>query len=65
MGMSDDTKTDDDRPATETTTFPIPASQRVKREGMEFYEKTLGAPKYVVSMEKNAWFFYEKVLLLL
>lgn len=47
MGTSDDnnTKTDDGS----TSIFPIPAAQRIKRYGFEFYEKTLGAPKYVVS----------------
>lgn len=42
--------TDDDRPV---NTFSIPASQRVKRESFDFYEKTLGSPKYVVSHVQN------------
>lgn len=29
--------------------FSVPANQRVKRCGMDFYETTLGSPKYVVS----------------
>lgn len=29
-------------------TFPIPAQERPKLSGMEFYTKTLGAPKLVV-----------------
>lgn len=33
-----------------TSIFPIPAAQRVKRNGFDFYENTLGAPKYVVSL---------------
>lgn len=35
--------------------FPIPAEQRPKLSGFEFYNKTLGAPKYVVSiiLEEN------------
>lgn len=31
--------------------FSIPACKRVKRCGMDFYETTLGSPKYVVSEE--------------
>ncbi|XP_031623253.1 tRNA-dihydrouridine(16/17) synthase [NAD(P)(+)]-like [Contarinia nasturtii] len=49
MGTSDETKTDDDGTTSAATIFPIPASQRVKRQGMDFYENTLGAPKYVVA----------------
>lgn len=30
--------------------FIIPANQRVKNGGMDFYEKILGSPKYVVSV---------------
>lgn len=29
--------------------FSIPANQRVKRNGMDFYKNTLGSPKYVVN----------------
>lgn len=50
MGTGDDTAINDDEKA--NSNFPIPAGQRVKRLGMDFYENTLGAPKYVVS------FFY-------
>lgn len=47
MGTGDDTAINDDEKA--NSNFPIPAGQRVKRLGMDFYENTLGAPKYVVS----------------
>lgn len=47
MGTGDDTVINDDEKA--NSNFPIPAGQRVKRLGMDFYENTLGAPKYVVS----------------
>lgn len=47
MGTSD-TKTEDaDEPKSEI--LAIPVAQRIKRFGMDFYENTLGAPKYVVS----------------
>lgn len=38
--------------------FPIPVAQRVKRCGWDFYENTLGAPKYVVSQWLNRIFFF-------
>lgn len=45
-----DDKNDDDAKSTiSAAVFPIPAAQRVKRYGMDFYTNTLGAPKYVVS----------------
>lgn len=47
MGTDDDTAINDDEKA--NSKFPIPADQRVKRLGMDFYENTLGAPKYVVA----------------
>ena len=31
--------------------FPIPAANRPKLSGFEFYEKVLGSPKYVVSLK--------------
>lgn len=43
MGTADDNK------VKKITHFSIPANQRVKRCGMDFYETTLGSPKYVVS----------------
>lgn len=53
MGTSETSTEDADEPQQQqqqqTQTFPIPAAQRVKRLGMDFYENTLGAPKYVVS----------------
>lgn len=48
-----DTNDDDqnvDAKSTKSVTFPIPAAQRIKRTGMDFYTNTLGAPKYVVSL---------------
>lgn len=44
-----DNKNDDAESAI-SDVFPIPAAQRVKRCGMDFYTNTLGAPKYVVSV---------------
>lgn len=40
----------DDAESTDSAVFPIPAAQRAKRYGMDFYTNTLGAPKYVVSV---------------
>lgn len=48
MGTSDK-KANADEPQT-AEIFPIPVIQRIKRHGMDFYENTLGAPKYVVSI---------------
>lgn len=47
-----DTKDDNrcvDVDSTKSDIFPVPAAQRIKRNGMDFYTNTLGAPKYVVS----------------
>lgn len=65
MGTNDGTKTDDGA-ASSSKTFPIPAAQRVKRSGMDFYKNTLGAPKYVVSAKIltkfNGFFFVSFVI---
>lgn len=45
MGTSDATNDNEEK----CGHFSIPANQRVKRCGMDFYENTLGSPKYVVS----------------
>lgn len=51
---SNNTKTNDGP----SSIFPIPAAQRVKRYGSDFYENTLGAPKYVVSQWLNWIYFF-------
>lgn len=50
-GNSNDNNTITNDDANSSHIFPIPANQRVKRLGMDFYENTLGAPKYVVSID--------------
>lgn len=48
-----DAKDDEQNADTDTAAspiFPVPAAQRIKRDGMDFYTNTLGAPKYVVSV---------------
>lgn len=50
MGTNDNNTNEEYEP-TSNVVFPIPAAQRVKRSTWDFYEKTLGAPKYVVSEE--------------
>lgn len=40
------------------TYYSIPVSQRTKRSGMEFYEKTLGSPKFIVSWSNLYKFYY-------
>lgn len=64
MDAKDD-KNDDAEPTTMTAAvFPIPAAQRVKRYGMDFYTNTLGAPKYVVSVYLCLTFSTHSVLIL-
>lgn len=50
MDAKDDKNDDAKSTANSAAVFPIPAAQRVKRCGMDFYTNTLGAPKYVVSV---------------
>lgn len=44
------------------THFSIPANQRVKRYGMDFYETTLGSPKYVVSADGKSRHIFDFVV---
>lgn len=50
MDAKDDKNGDAESTTAISVDFPIPAAQRPKRCGMDFYTNTLGAPKYVVSV---------------